>query len=389
MLAILPSSFITSFADAFLIFSPMFSRCYTLLLLLIGSGIMALAQEKDTISVKQEIVPIVVPEAPSFNDWISQDLPLWGAVCRFPDTPYYSVKEIYTEKGLVPEKNFKWEDNEQSILLEVSSYKLPEKVNPKNEKKLAETAAQRFAVIHGGYPDITVSTFPTPPGIKAYDVEIRTIKKQLFRARIFMEGEQIMVLSALIMQAGTLPRAQARHFLESIRFNPLPGEIRQEVTVEKKGIFTKSTKEEAPWESIEIGGFSASFPKFPVSQHKVVKGQDEERKYYEWYSADGDKGTIYLLAVTPLSDETDWIKQVMQGISSTANVTSATVLSRRSLDFFRYPAEEVVMKTKHQAFRVRYFTDGQFMYQLVVGGTETNIFDPAANKFLDGLKWRN
>jgi hypothetical protein len=347
------------------------------------------AQEKESLPPKEELVPIIVPETPVFNDWINQELPLWGAVCKFPDTPYYVIKEIYTEKGLVPEKNFKWEDIDQSILLEISIYKLPEKVNPKNERKLAETAAQRYAIIHGGYPNLSVSTFTTPTGIKAYDVEILTIKRQTFKARIFMEGEQVMILSALIMQAGTLPRAQAKHFLESIQFNPLPGEIKQEVAAQKKGIFTKNTKEETPWESIEIGGFSASFPKFPVSQHKVVKNQDEERKYYEWYSADGDKGTIYLLAVTPLGNESDWLKQVMHGISSAANITSATVLSRRTLDFFRYPAEEVVMKTKHQAFRVRYFSDGQFMYQMVVGGTESNIFDPAANKFLDGLKWRN
>jgi hypothetical protein len=345
------------------------------------------AQVSDSLR-KEEMVPVVIPEKPDFSQWMVQELPLWGGICQFPDTPYYALKEIYTEKGLVPEKNFKWEDYEQSILLEISSYKLPEKLNVKNEKKLVDAAAQRYAIVHGGYPELSNSSFNTAPGIKVYDLEIKTLKKQLFRARIFMEGEQIMIFSALIMQSGTLPRAQAKHFLESMVFNPLPGEITTTVQQEKKNIFNKPVKDDLPWESLDAEQFSALFPKYPVSQHRLIKGQDTEQRYYEWYVADGDKGTTYLLAITPVEKQQDWTKILSEGIESTTSITGSSVVARRTLDFFIYPCEEVVMKTKQQSFRVRFFTDGQYLYQMVVGGNESNIFDTAANKFLDSLKWR-
>jgi hypothetical protein len=341
-------------------------------------------------SPKQEIVPIVLPsfEQASYDDWISIELPLWKGTAVFPDTPYYSVKEIYTEKGLVPEQYFKWEDRNQTILLEVSSYKLPEKLTDKTEKKLLDAVAQRFAIIHGGYPELSSGVTLTT-GIRSFDLDIRTLKKQQFRAKIFMQGEQVMIVSVLIMQSTPEVRLEAAHFLKSIDFNPLPGEIQKDLTPDKKGIFAKPSKEETPWEVLEVEQFSIAFPKYPVGQHKLVSDKDQSVRYYQWHMADADNGISYILALTPVTSwDKDWRKAVENGVQATMQATGSYLLQEKDLDFFFHPGKEVLLKSKQQVFRVRYFCDGQYLYQLVISGLETDVYSPSANKFMDGLVWR-
>lgn len=339
---------------------------------------------------KQEIVPIVLPSSDptSYDNWISIELPLWKGTAAFPDTPYYSVKEIYTEKGLVPEQYFKYEDRNQTILLEVSSYKLPEKLTDKTEKKLLDGVAQRFAIIHGGYPELSSGVTLTS-GIRSFDLDIRTLKKQQFRAKIFMQGEQVIIASVLIMQSTPEVRLDAAHFLKSVDFNPLPGEIQKDITADKKGIFAKPSKEEAPWEVLEVEQFSIAFPKYPVGQHRLVTDKDEAVRYYQWHMADADNGVSYILALTPVKTwEKDWRMAVQNGVQATMQATSSYLLQEKDLDFFFYPGKEVLLKSKQQVFRVRYFCDGQYLYQLVISGLETDVYSPSANRFMDGLVWR-
>jgi hypothetical protein len=341
-------------------------------------------------SSKQEIVPIVIPslEPGSYDDWISIELPLWKGKAVFPDTPFYSVKEIYTEKGLVPEQYFKWEDRNQTLLLEVSSYKLPEKLTDKTEKKLIDGVAQRFAIIHGGYPELS-SGITLSTGIRSFDLDIRTLKKQQFRAKIFMQGEQVMIVSVLIMQSTPEVRLEAAHFLKSISFNPLPGEIQKELVPDKKGLFAKPSKEDAPWEVLEVEQFSLAFPKYPVGQHKLVEDKDQAVRYYQWHMADADNGISYILALTPVKTwDKDWRKAVDSGVQATMEATSSYLLQEKELDFFFHPGKEVLLKSKQQVFRVRYFCDGQYLYQLVISGLETDVYSPSANRFMDGLVWR-
>jgi len=362
-------------------------RCFGTFILAACTFLYANAQESST---KEEIVPIVVPsmEASSYEDWISIELPLWKGKAAFPDTPYYSLKEIYTEKGLVPEQYFKWEDRNQTLLLEVSSYKLPEKLTDKTEKKLVDAVAQRFAIIHGGYPElgsgVTLST-----GIRSFDLDIRTLKKQQFKAKIFMQGEQVMIASVLIMQSNPEVRLEAAHFLRSINFNPLPGEIQKDMTPDKKGIFAKPSKEEAAWELLEVEQFSIAFPKYPVGQHKLVEDKDQSIRYYQWHMADADNGVSYILALTPVNTwDKSWQKAVESGVQATMQATSSYLLQEKDLDFFFHPGKEVLLKSKQQVFRVRYFCDGQYLYQLVISGLETDVYSPSANRFMDGLVWR-
>jgi hypothetical protein len=337
-----------------------------------------------------EMVPIVLPtvEANTYEDWIVVDLPLWKGQAVFPDTPYFNVREIYTEKGLVPEQHFKWEDRNQTLLLEVSSYKLPEKLTDKNEKKLLEAVAQRYAIIHGGYPELG-SAILLESGIKSFDLDIRTLKKQQFRARIFMQGEQVMISSALIMQSVPEVRLQAAYFLKSIRFNPLPGEIKNELSSDKKGLFAKAQKEITSWEVLEVENFSMAFPKYPIGQHKLIKEDGRAIPYYQWHMADAETGISYVLALTPVYfTETDWQKTIEKGIQATMQTTGSTIVAQKDLDFFYHPGKEVLLKSKQQVFRVRYFCDGQYLYQLVISGLETDMYSPSANRFLDGLVWR-
>ena len=337
-----------------------------------------------------ELVPIVLPEenTEQFNNWMVQQLQLWGTNVSFPDTPYFSSKEIYTEKGLVPENHYKWEDYQQTVLFELSSHQLPEKLNDKNEKKLVDAVVQRLAIIHGGYPELSSSTLQTN-GIKSFELEIKTIKKQQFRAQIFMFGEQVLVASALLMQSTPEVRAQVAHFFKSIAFNPLPGEIVKEVPVEKKGVFNKPNKEEATWENLETDKFSLLFPKYPASNHKLIQFDEVEQRYYQWHMADTESGLTYILAMIPQEKiEEDCAKKVENGFPRSLSITESELILKKEVDYFLHPGQEVLFKSAQQFFRVRYFCDGQFLYQLVVSGNETDMFSKSANRFLDGLKWR-
>src|SRR5690606_17449166 len=110
---------------------------------------------------------------------------------------------------------------------------------------------------------------------------------------------------------------------------------------------------------------------------------------YEWYMVDGATQTTYLFSLMPLENFAQKkVEDVIQlGIQNSLLVTSGDVIQRRSLDYFKYPLEEIVFKTELQYFRVRYFCDGKYLYQLLVSGEKESIYLPDANRFLDGLKW--
>ena len=333
-----------------------------------------------------EIVPIVVPDAPDYPDWVSQDLPLWGGKALFPELPDNMVREVYTEKGLIPEKCFRWIDGKEQLTLEISSYKLAERLNAKNEKKLVDGVVQRLAIIHGGYPSLS-GGIQDSKGIKIYSLDIKTLKGQAYKAKLYFEGDQVLITSVLMSSADAEVRKQAAYFLDHIVFNPLPGEIQPVISGDKK---VNKVKAEEAWETLNTKDFYLQFPRYPVAQHKLVQQDSQRHKYFEWYMGDAERAVTYLLSLTPveLSGQEAFKEVLDKGIASSLGVTEGTELSRKNLDIFRYPGEEVVFKTQQQYFRVRYFCDGQYLYQLLVSGNEGSIYDASANRFLDGLRWR-
>lgn len=329
---------------------------------------------------KEEVVPIVVPEAKTYY-WVSQELPFWGVKVLFPETPELKSNEIYTEKGLVPQKIYYWSDYRDELLLEASFYKLSEVLNAKNEKKLIENVANRIAVIHGGYP-ILSSGVMNAHQIKEFTLEIKTLKGASYKAKIFAESNQVLIVSSLVSKDDAELKSQAQYFLNSVSFTPLPGEIKVEPTKNAPVAI-------ANWEKILVENFQIDFPRMPIQQHKILKSGEQQQKYYEWYMVDGATQRTYLFSLMPLENFAQKkVEDVIQlGIQNSLLVTSGDVIQRRSLDYFKYPLEEIVFKTELQYFRVRYFCDGKYLYQLLVSGEKESIYLPDANRFLDGLKW--
>lgn len=330
---------------------------------------------------KEEVVPIVVPEAKTYS-WVAQELPFWGVKVLFPEAPELKSNEIYTEKGLVPQKIYFWSDYRDELLLEASFYKLPEILNAKNEKKLIDNVANRIAVTHGGYPILSAGVLNAHQ-IKEFSLEIKTLKGASYKAKIFAESNQVFIVSSLLSKDDAERKSQAQYFLNSISFTPLPGEIKVEPG-KHDPILTA-----ANWEKILVDNFQIDFPRMPIQQHKVLKVGDKLQKYYEWYMGDGLTQTTYLFSLIPLENfEGKKVEELLQlGIQNSLLVTSGEMIQRRSLDYFKYPLEEIVFKTELQYFRVRYFCDGKYLYQLLVSGEKESIYLPDANRFLDGLKW--
>lgn len=331
-----------------------------------------------------ENVSIVVPAEKVYN-WHIQELPFWGTKMQFPEEPEYKTKEIYTEKGLVPQKTYTWMDYREELILEASFYKLPEIITAKNEKKLIDAAVNRIAVIHGGYPTLG-SGLTNLQGIREYLLEIKTLKGATLKAKLFAEGDQILITTALIASKDNEILAQARYFLDKITFNPLPGEVVKEAASGKK----PSVQALATWDTLSVENFSLAFPRYPISQHKVIDISGKNQRYYEWYMGDGQAQTTFLLSLIPLVNfsEKEFSKIISQAIETSLKVTDGEAVSQRNLDYFKYPLEEIVFKTDQQYFRVRYFSDGKYLYQLLVSGKKESIYQPDANRFLDGLKWK-
>lgn len=332
-----------------------------------------------------ELVPIVTPEERVYN-WYIQNLPFWGTKIQFPEEPEYKVKEIYTDKGLVPQKVYSWSDYREELILEASFYKLPESIHTKNEKKLIEAVISRIAVIHGGYPVVS-NGLVNQYGVREYLLEIKTLKGGVLKGKVFAESDQVLIVSALVTKSDNDLNAQARYFLDKITFNPLPGELLSDQVTAGKSIAVKPA---SSWDTLAVENVLLAFPRYPIAQHKVLERNGVHQKYYEWYMGDGATETTYLVSLLPLSDfyEKDIEKIIVQAVETSLKTTGGELIQQRNLDYFKHPLEEVVFKTDDQYFRVRYFSDGKYLYQLLVSGKKESIYQPDANRFLDGLKWK-
>lgn len=330
---------------------------------------------------KIDNTPIVVPESNQYN-WITQELPLWGATVKFPGETEYKEKEIFTDKGIIVQKSMIWSDYMDKLSLDASYNKLSEVINIKNEKKLIDPIAQRIAIAYGGYP-ILGAGIENLQGIREYLLEVKTLKGALLKAKIFAQGNQVLVLSALVAPQDSEAMKQANFFMKQITFNPLPGEIVIENST------STSSFSDLKWEALSIENFQLSFPRLPITQHKTLDINGQYFPFYEWYVVNGIEQKTYMLALNPLSNfnEMEVDKIIAKGIETTLQTTEGSLIQQKTMDYFKYPLEEIIFKTEQQYFRVRYFCDGQYLYQLLVSGKEGSIYEPDANRFMDGLRW--
>ncbi|MCO5230946.1 MAG: hypothetical protein M9958_07285 [Chitinophagales bacterium] len=332
---------------------------------------------------KVDIVPIVKNEDSNIN-WFTQELPIWGTRISFPEEPEFKEKEIFSNKGMIPQKTYFWSDINEQLYLEAFYNKLSERLNTKNEKSQIDALSQKIAVTHGGYP-ILSEGITNLQGIREYFLEIKTLKGALYKAKIFAEGDWILVVSTLNNSNQSDIAQQAKYFIDNVRFSPLPGEIKLEVNKSSSIILNEK------WDTLNVEKFSICFPKYPIAQHKTLDNNGRYQKYYEWYMGDGNSKATYLLSVIPLENFStkDNQKLLEQNIALSLSTTQGELLQRRSLNYFKYPLEEIIFKTNIQYFRVRYFYDAQNLYEILVSGNKENIYSPEANRFLDGLKWQD
>lgn len=337
------------------------------------------AQDSDV-----EIVPIFTPEKKDY-DWYSQKLPFLGATVQFPSEPNYAEKEIYTEKSLVTQQSYEWSNNEETLALAVIFYPLSESISSKNESKLIDGIAKRIAVIHGGYPKLSVGT-TLSHGVREYTLEIKTIKSSVYKARVLAVDNKVLIVEALMNSKSQEIEDQAKYFLQSVSLAPLVGEISHQ-GVEPSSA-TKALQK--TWDTLSLEHVYIAFPKYPVGQHKLLEKGDVQQKYYEWFMSDDHSQSTYVFSVIPLENtsESTALNLIESAVKSSLVVTEGKLVQKRTLDYFIYPTEEIIFKTKQQNFRVRYFFDGKYLYQLTVSSVHGDIYHPDANRFLDGLRWR-
>lgn len=336
-------------------------------------------------SASIENVSIHVPDLKEY-DWITQHISSWKFQAEFPSEPMYDEKEIYTEKGLVTQKIYSWSNPEESMQLEVQYYPLPEVAHAKNERKLAETVAQRLALSVNGYPTLSESK-AIEAGMRMYDLTVKTLRaSSSFSAKIFIHNDQVLVAFAHLTAQDKELKAQSKYFLNRVELS----EAHREKVIEDNYISQIPAKGQSTWDTLKVEGFHQVFPKYPVGQHRFLESNRQSQRFFEWYMNDERTNLTYVLALISLEDyhTTDMKKLVDEAIQKGVSTTHSKVESRRAMDYFKYPAEEVVLKNKHQYFRMRFFSDGEYLYQLLVGGQKDWVYQPDANRFLDGIQWR-
>lgn len=331
-----------------------------------------------------EVVPIFTPEKQE-RDWYIQELPFLGASVQFPAEPDYAEKEIYADNKLVNQQSYQWSNQDESLSLAVVFYPLSESINARNESQLIDAIAKRKAVKHGGYP--VLSTGATlSHGVREFKLEIKTLKSSVYRARILAVDDKVLIVEALINKKIGEIEGQADYFLSSVSLAPLVGEIINE----REDASTDVRALQKLWDTLFVEDVFLSFPKYPVGQHRLLDQSGTQQKYYEWFMNDEHLQTTYVFSVLPLSniDQRNVSELIETAVEKSLSITEGRLIQKRTLNYFIHPTEEIIFKTKRQSFRVRYFSDGKYLYQLTVSSVNGDVYHPDANRFLDGLRWR-
>lgn len=341
-----------------------------------------------------DFVPIVADKDSTLQQWIVTDLKNAQASVRFPESPTATSKDIYSDKGLIPEFIYKWEQYDGRLLLQASVHGLNEAANIKNEKKLADAEAQRLAIVFAGYPQLGAPQ-DSPEG-RFFPLEMTTTQKSKLKARIYLNKSTAIILFAHILSEEHAKMADV--FLSSLRnTDKAPENIapspKSDTPTKSGDDLAKKSKELKPkdWEWLQTEFFGVGFPLAPVAKHFRVENTDVAYNVYSWYAADKDRVNTYLVSLSALPTENKAgearEKYILEGIKKSLQITDGELVRKRNIKAFRYPATEVLFKTKQQYFRVRYFTDGDKFYQLVVSGNAASVFNESANRFLDGIQW--
>lgn len=341
-----------------------------------------------------DLVPIVAEKDTIMQQWELTELKNIQATVRFPESPKATSKDIYSDKGLIPEYIYKWEKYDGTILLQASVHGLNEWVTLKNEKKLADAEAQRLAIVFAGYPQL--GTPQDSPEGRFFPLEMTTTQKSKLKARIYLNKSVAIILFAHILSDENTSTAEA--FLSSLKnTDKAPENITTQAPLNEpiKKVDEKIVKPQElkpkDWEWLQTEFFGVGFPLAPVAKHFRVENAEVAYNVYSWYAADKDRVNTYLVSLSALPTENKAgdarEKYILEGIKKSLQITDGELVRKRNIKAFRYPATEVLFKTKQQYFRVRYFTDGDKFYQLVVSGNAASVFNESANRFLDGIQW--
>ena len=331
-----------------------------------------------------ELTPVVVSE-PQMEGWNTYTLPFWNAEVKFPEEPTQYQRDIYTEKGLTNQTIVSWNNKDGSLFLEASYYKLPENLTTKNEKRLLESVVNKIAVAYNGYPQVGEGTI-IENTIRGFELNLKTLKGEALKARILMKGNQVLILKTLTASNSAEVNNQLRYFLKSFATQA------DNFSTENQTVHQSAEESQQPlikWDTLSVENFYLTFPKAPLHRYKALKINNQTQDYYEWNMRDAQTQTTYLLALIPLNNfpRMNLQELVNQSVKNSLRATGAQLEERRILDYFKYPMEEVWIKTKLQTFRMRYFSDGKYLYQLLVSGNADEMNAPNSNRFLDGLRW--
>ena len=360
----------------------MFRLFTAIVALLLNSGFVFAQNDGET------IVPIATPIDSSLLNWQKTSIKSAGVEILFPSEPFISSKDIYSEKGMIPETIYKWEELDGKLMLQASVHALNEWVTIKNEKKMADAEAQRLAIVYAGYPNLGLPVESSDG--RYFPLEINTTQKTKLLARIYLNKSMAVVMFAHIIYADQ--QAKARFFLSSLKkINETPA-VKPSNTSETVTPQKPVNAAQMPvWDTISTPLFTAVFPQKPIEQHYRVENGDPSYNVYSWYVGDESRTNTYLLSVSPIpvldnkKEALDlWIAE---GLKKSLQTTQGTLVRKRKVKVFKYPATEAVFKTKQQYFRVRYFCDDKNLYQLIVSGNEQSVFETSGNNFMDGIRW--
>lgn len=152
-------------------------------------------------------------------------------------------------------------------------------------------------------------------------------------------------------------------------------------------------KPPAGWIDFElpIGGYRVFLPGKPKQERSTIKSKSGPQEMIQVSLHDAQAGIHYSVTYTEFVGRTfsDVEKAMDAGRDGAVSNVDGTVLSEKKLQLGEHPGRDVVIaipKFPSIRMRMHFFVIGQKVYQVMVGGSENQIYGPEAKRFFESFQ---
>ncbi len=313
--------------------------------------------------------------------------------------PYTQVKVVmpapYSEKisDVYNRNNQKVVQQNYNCILEdfglnfIVYYRPIQNTDLKNPKAFFAEEKERMIIQFGNYPVIEQISAD-----RSY-FEYYTQNGKINRVNLVIFGNTLIGMQV----GGNVPAiyaAPANDFFSSLEI-PLTNESNTESLLQPKhknntdksvhSEIIKSVPDNSSF-IIRDSLFAISFPLKPLRNDFYIKNEIESYQVINYYTDKINKQDQYLVSYRKYVKDIEHTDVFFNNAAKVfAQSAKSEIIEDRNLEFYKYPAKEVIFKTKKNKFTVRYFAKGDTFIQLVIKSKIKGDNKVEALKFFDSF----